>query len=136
MALILLYFNDKKKDGILALLRQRRAVVTRHLLSGLCYSLEIYELIYLKQLLISGWNHSERALVQQEESTVTRSTFLNVSVSLELKYVWAIGIGEELLGWEKYSCKEEKRGWGEMTVSLNTCINHTSDVSQSRKPQL
>lgn len=39
-----------------------------------------------------------------------KTHFKNISVSLELKYVQVIGIGEELLGWEKYSCKEEKGG--------------------------
>ena len=56
----------------------------------------------------------------------------HVSVGLELKYVWLISIGKELLGWEKYSCEEEKKRGG-MTVSLNTCINHTSDAIQGKE---
>lgn len=55
-------------------------------------------------------------------------------MSLELKYVCVIGIGEELPGWEKCSCEEEKKR--EVTVSLNTCINHSSDAPQGRKLQL
>lgn len=47
-------------------------------------------------------------------------------MSLELKYVCVIGIGEELLGWEKCSCEEEKKR--EMIVFLNICINYSLDV--------
>lgn len=82
--------------------------------------------------MVSQWEGT--GVARRENSCKTQ--FKNSSVSLELKYVWVIGIGEELLGWEKYSCKEEKRGWEEMTVSLNTSINHSSDAIQGMKPQL
>ena len=58
----------------------------------------------------SGSQDGGTGVARKEHSCKTH--FKNISVSLELKYVWVIGIGEELLGWEKYSCKEEKKGVG------------------------